>query len=99
MDSEKEGVRTNRRDFLSLVGVALGGVILTRGSAYGFDGGGGGGSAAAAGALPNGFRFYRILTVGGNRQPVGRVARLDGGVMINDHSEIVFHARNTDGRY
>src|SRR4051812_23101457 len=99
MDSEKVSVRTNRRDFLSLVGVALGGVILTRGSAYGFDGSGGGGAGGGAASLPNGYRFFRILTVQGTANPVGRIARLDGGVMINDHSEILFHARNTDGRY
>src|SRR5438067_7032344 len=99
MDSEKEGARTSRRDFLSLVGVALGGVILTRGSAYGFDGGRGGGHGSAGGSLPNGYRFYPILTVGGNGRPVGRIARLDGGVMINDHSEILFHAANTEGGY
>src|SRR5437764_12708846 len=99
MDSEKVSVRTNRRDFLSLVGVALGGVILTRGSAYGFDGSGGGGAGGGAACLPNGYRVVRILTVEGPGNPVGRIARLDGGVMINDHSEILFHARNTDGKY
>jgi hypothetical protein len=98
MDSKKVGFRTNRRDFLSLVGVALGGVVLTRGSAYGFDGGRWGGSGGGS-SLPNGYHFYRILTVNGTGSPLGRIARLDGGVMMNDHSEILFHARNTDGRY
>jgi hypothetical protein len=90
------GPGTTRRDFLSLLGTALGGIALSRGSAFG--GGRFGGGRSAPPPLPNGYRFFNVLTPGITDYGLS-LASVYGGVMINDHGEIVFHAQDTNGAY
>lgn len=96
MASNWRGPKTTRRDFLGLLGSALGGVALSRGDAFG--GGRFGGGRGGAPPLPNGYRFFNVLTPGMADFGLS-LASVYGGVMINDHGEIVFHAQDTNGAY
>jgi hypothetical protein len=67
MSTDWQGPKTTRRDFLGLLGGAPGGVALTRGSAFAFRAGGGGRGRLLPGSgppLPNGYRFFNVLTPG-----------------------------------
>jgi hypothetical protein len=100
MSADWPGPRTSRRDFLRLVGGTLGGVVLSHGYSWAHGGGGGGHGARPLGAppLPNGYRFFSILTPG-VRDFGLPLADVNGGVMINDHAEILFHAENARGGF
>src|SRR5438067_13540298 len=96
--------KTSRRDFLGFLGAALGGMTLAAGDAGAQESGGAGAgrpeaAALAAGPLPNGYRFFSIFTPDGQTHGLNQVRHVTGGVMINDHSEIVFHAPNNSGRH
>lgn len=83
-DSGSAGL--SRRELLQLLGAALGGVALsscgTETRAYGTP-------------LPNGFQYYPVFSPGQGLLP--DVVELSGGVLINDHSEILFHGRTAAG--
>lgn len=81
---------TRRRDFLKLVGGALGGVVLS-------SCGGSGSGRAPYGPLPNGYRYFRLINLG-DALPGGQTIEfLPGSAMINERGEIFFHARDNTG--
>ena len=100
MGADWQGPNTSRRDFLGFFGGALGGVALTRGTVFAksIGGGGRGDRVPWASAAAQRYRFFNVLTPGVTDfgLPLGAVS---GGVMINDHSQIVFHAQNTSGGF
>jgi len=93
MASDWQGPRTGRRDFLGLLGTALGGVALTRGGVLAAGGGRFGRGGAGVPPLPNGYRFYNVLTPGVADFGLG-LRGISGGVFLNDRGEILFHAQN-----
>ena len=87
-----------RRDFMKLLGAAVGGVMLPNCDGV-FSSGGGSGSS-----LPNGYELSRVFSLGSSLPDgtsglditqASRSSRsvqfLSGGVMMNDRSEIIFH--------
>jgi len=75
------------------MGAALGGVALTRGGVLAAGGGGIGRGGAGVPPLPNGYRFFNVLTPG--LADFGLSLRgISGGVMLNDCGQILFHAQN-----
>lgn len=99
MAKDWQGPKTSRRDFLGLLSTALGGVALTRGAVLAQGGGGGFGlGPGGAPPLPNGYRFYNVLTPGVAELGLP-LSAISGAVMMNDHSEIIFHAENTSGGF
>ena len=92
----------NRRDFLKLMGAAVGGVALT---------GCGGGSSGGDVALPNAFKMTPVFTTGmalpdsdqllgletGQRGAARSLSFLSGAIMMNDRGEIFFHAKDGQG--
>lgn len=98
MTRQGRGPKTSRRDFLGLLGSALGGVALSRGGALAAGGGRFGGGRGGAPPLPNGYRFFNVLTPGIADFGLS-LAAVHGGVMINDNAEIVFHAQHTSGAF
>ncbi len=94
MAADKDLPRTNRREFLKLMGGALGGVSL------GMYGGGARGQGGGPGGpiLPNGYNFYRVFTLGAvNPFPFAPLTDINPGVMLTEQSQIIFHATNSAG--
>ncbi len=98
MENGSEPDQNSRRNFLRKVGVALGGVTLAGSGQYD--------AARAQGVLPNGYKFFRVLTIG-VPLPNGAnpVAVLGAGVMLgsfehplkNTHSDVLyFHGTATE---
>ncbi len=86
-------MKKSRRDFLKLMGAALGGVTLSScGSSDGPSGG-----AGFYGALPSGYRYYRVFNIGEHLPNNAVCDSLPGSAMINDRNEIYFHAAETNG--
>jgi hypothetical protein len=79
-----------RRDFLKTLGMALGGAILSTGC------GSDGRIGTDSNPLPNGFRFFRLVSSGDTLPGGGSVSSLPGSVHINDQNEILFHAQAPD---
>ena len=93
-----------RRDFMKLLGAAVGGVMLPNcDGVFSSDGGPGG-------SLPNGYEMARVFSlesslpdgvsgldlIGSSRSD--RVVQfLSGGLMMNDQSEIIFHCKDSRG--
>lgn len=88
------GFGQNRRDFLRALGGAIGVALASDPSALG-----GLAEAAARHALPSGYVFHRLLTVGETSPGPGDIVEISPGVMINDRSEIIFHARTSSGAH
>ena len=86
-----EGGGQSRREFIGALGGALGAVALSDSSALAAALGGGGPQ------LPDGYTFHRIFTVGEGTKELGDVAEVMQGVMINDRSEVIFHAKLKSG--
>ena len=88
----------SRREFLE----ALRGVV---GVAIGGDAADLGGLAEAAakrgrgrGGLPSGYVWHTVLTARNGEPGIDGIEHIFECVMINDRSEVIFHARKTDGR-
>lgn len=87
----------SRREFLAAlggaVGVAVAGDAATLGelaeAASKRSGGRG---------LPSGYVWHPVLTAREGKPGVDGIDHIFEGVMINDRSEVIFHARRTDGR-
>lgn len=77
-----------RRDFLKGMGGALGGAILLS------CGSGGSGSDSGGLPVPSGYKFYKLYNTGDTLPDGSAAGDFPGQVMINDHSEIIFHARD-----
>lgn len=89
-DSGQEGFGQSRRDFLRALGGAIGVAIAADAStisdlAEAAERGGG--------KLPSGYVWHRVLDV----SELDGVEKILPGVMINDRSEIIFHAMPTAG--
>lgn len=99
MEAGREYVREDgddggrsRREFIAALGGVLGAAIVSDADAL----------AAAVGAgrgpqLPEGYAFHRIFTAGDGTPELGDVAEVMQGVMINDRSEVIFHAKLKSG--
>lgn len=76
-----------RRDFLKMLGGALGAVTLTTSC------GSSGGSTAATlvAPIPNGYRFYRVLSSGDALPGGNTLAAVPGSVSLNNINEIYFY--------
>ena len=91
MDKSEEISDPTRREFLKQVGGALGGLAIA---------GGLGANAGAQGAIPSGYKFYRVLTANDGTNPV---QSLSAAVMIggfntpgkNQTDVIYFHGTTT----
>jgi hypothetical protein len=91
LDKSEEIPDRSRREFLKQVGGALGGLAIT---------GGLGANAGAQGAIPSGYKFYRVLTANDGSNPV---QSLSAAVMIggfnspgkNQTDVIYFHGTTT----
>jgi len=89
-----------RRDFLKLAAASLGGAVLT-GAGVGCGGSigrrfgsGPGGGPPLGDALPNGYRFWRVLTTGDGQ--FADLKGFSGGVMMNDSNVLVHALRTTN---
>jgi hypothetical protein len=85
----------SRREFLRALGGAVGVTLAADATTLA-----GAASAAVRGpSLPSGYAFHRVLTVRGkgNRPGFDDVVEILPGVMINDRSEVIFHARTSSG--
>jgi hypothetical protein len=85
--AEEEALGQSRRDFLRALGGAIGVALVADASTLG-------GMAEAAGHRhgakhASGYIFHRVLTSGG-----GNVDEILPGVMINNRSEVIFHAQS-----
>ena len=103
MTEKDASAKPDRRQFLKLLGGALGGLTLASCDSGGNSNvsGGGGGivSTADPGAtpIPNGYAFHRVFTLGSDQHGLDQVIELTPGLMINDNGEIVFYADNSSG--
>ena len=84
----------NRREFIGALGGALGIALVSDpielASAAGKGGGGKGGRGRSR--IPSGYVFHRVFTAGQHLPGLDDIAEILPGVMINDRSEIIFHA-------
>jgi hypothetical protein len=86
----------SRRDFIRALSGAIGVALASDPSKIGE-------LAEAAGRrhisnkLPSGYVFQRLVTVGPNQPGAGDVVEILPGVMINDRSEVIYHARTSSG--
>lgn len=76
-----------RRDVLKGIGGALGSVILT--SSCGRGGGGSSGTPTAA--IPNGYRFFRIMSTGDQLPGGNTLMAMPGAAMVTARREIYFY--------
>lgn len=86
-----------RRDFIKLLGGALGTVVLTSSC-----GGNGASGLAPAAPIPNGYRFFRLVSSGEPLPGGDTLAALAGAVMLNNLNEVYFYAMDesdTNGYY
>jgi hypothetical protein len=92
VDKSEEITDRSRREFLKQVGGALGGLAIA---------GGLGANAGAQGAIPSGYKFYRVLNANDGTNPV---QSLSAAVMIggfnspgkNQTDVIYFHGTTTE---
>lgn len=92
----QNGFGQSRRDFLRALGGAIGVALASDPSTIGEL------AEAAArkkgkGKLPSGYVFHRVLGVGPNSPGAGDVVEILPGVMINDRSEVIYHAKTSSG--
>src|SRR5436190_22196261 len=84
----------SRREFLGALSAALGVTLAADlGGLEGF-------ADSALGLttpLPSGYRFHRVYMAGQNRSRMGDIDKILPGVMINDRSEVIFHAVERSG--
>lgn len=88
---------STRRDFLKVLGGALGTVVLTSAC-----GGGGGTLPPGVAPIPNGYRFFRILSSGDALPGGDSLGGIPGSVSINNSNEIYFYGmdqQNINGYY
>lgn len=80
----------NRRDFLKLLALTSGGLIM-----------GGCGSSSEPGGFfglaPNGYRFFSIMDAGSTLPDGRRLESLPGGVLVNDSGKVVFYGQTSEG--
>ena len=88
-----------RREFIGALGGALGIALVSDpielASAAGKGGGGKGGRGRSR--IPSGYVFHRVFTAGQHLPGLDDIAEILPGVMINDRSEIIFHATTKAG--
>lgn len=75
-----------RRDFIKGLGGALGAVVLTSSC-----GSGGGTAGSPPVPIPNGYRFFRIISSGDSLPGGNTLAAIPGVAMLNDRSEVYFY--------
>lgn len=85
-----------RRDFIKLLGGALGAVTLTS------CGGRSSSDEAPIAPIPNGYTFYKVLSSGDDLPGGNTLGAIPGTVMINNMKEVYFYGMdqtNTNGFY
>ena len=88
------GEGSSRRQFLGALGGAIGAAIVSDPIALAARAAGAGGPA-----IPSAYAFHLIFTTGDGTPGLDDVEEVMPGVMINDRSEVIFHARTgTAGR-
>jgi hypothetical protein len=97
MDPGTDRFGRSRREFLQALGGALGVAIIGDAATLG--------EVAEAAAkrnggrgLPSGYVWQTVLTARDGQPGVDGIDHIFECVMINDRSEVIFHARKTDGR-
>ena len=86
MPNDADPKALGRREFLKLMGGAIGGAVLLP---YGCSDRGSGGNDTP---LPNGYRFYRII--GSDQTAFPDLLQITPGLMINDRNRILFYGQN-----
>lgn len=85
----------NRRDFIKLMGGALGGVALASCGSRSSD-------EAQIAPIPNGYAFYKVVSSGISLPGGHTLGAIPGTVMLNDRNEIYFYGMDeteTNGYY
>lgn len=81
----------NRRDFLKLLALTSGGLLMGGcGSSNGAD-------VFSGGGAPNGYRFFSLMDVGKSLPDGRQLESLPGGVLINDEGKVVFYGQTAEG--
>lgn len=86
----------NRRDFMKLMGGALGGVALAS------CGNSGSSDETPVAPIPNGYTFYKLVSSGDPIPGGNTLGAIPGTVTINDRNEVYFYGldqTNTNGFY
>ena len=95
----QNGFGRSRRDFLQALGGAIGVALVSdRSTIEGLaEAASRGGRKGKKSKLPSGYVFHRVLTVGPNSPGDGDIVEILPGVMINDRSEVIYHAKTKSG--
>ena len=83
----------SRRDFLELVGMAVGGVYLAGCSSGGQGVSGSGLSALGKAPLPNAWGFHTLFDTS-RAASLGDIMEFTPTVMLNDNGQVVFYRRH-----